>query len=88
MKEILQDLSFEEIQNLIAELGEKKFRATQVYKGIMQGKRISDITDISKDLRNKLLSTTDNQELTDLVSLFNLNLKKKEIVRADVLSDL
>jgi len=41
-----------------------------------------------EDLRNKLLSTTDNQELTDLVSLFNLNLKKKEIVRADVLSDL
>ena len=61
MKEILQDLSFEEIQNLIAELGEKKFRATQVYKGIMQGKRISDITDISKDLRNKLLERFENE---------------------------
>lgn len=63
MKEILQDFSFDEIQNLIEELGEKKFRATQVFKGLMQGKRISDITDISKDLRAKLLERFENEPI-------------------------
>lgn len=45
MKKILQDLSFSELENLILSLGEKKFRARQLYDGLMQGKKISAIKD-------------------------------------------
>ena len=54
MKRILQDLSLAEIQALVAELGEPKFRAAQIYRGVMLGKRISDMSDLSKSLRAKL----------------------------------
>lgn len=53
MKRILQDLSFQELENLILSLGEKKFRAKQLYDGLMKGKKISDIN-ISAALRNTL----------------------------------
>ena len=43
MKEILQDKSPEEIAALVKEAGEKPFRAGQVYLGLMQGKRISEL---------------------------------------------
>lgn len=54
MKEILQDYSREEIENLVREYGEKKFRAQQIYLGLMQGKRISELP-VSADFREKLL---------------------------------
>ena len=54
MKQILQDLSLAEIQSLVAELGEQKFRAAQIYRGVMLGKCISDMSDLSKSLRAKL----------------------------------
>lgn len=53
MKKILQDLSFSELENLILSLGEKKFRAKQLYDGLMKGKRISDIN-VSAELRARL----------------------------------
>ena len=52
--EILHDYSLGEIKNLIEEMGEKPFRAGQIFRGIHSGKKISEITDISKDFRNKL----------------------------------
>lgn len=55
MKEILQDLSFAELETLTLSLGEKKFRAKQLYDGMMQGKAISEISNISKDMKAKLL---------------------------------
>lgn len=54
MKKILQDLSFEELENLILSLGEKKFRAKQLYEGLVRGKKISEIN-ISAELRSELL---------------------------------
>ncbi|MBR2385599.1 MAG: 23S rRNA (adenine(2503)-C(2))-methyltransferase RlmN [Clostridia bacterium] len=53
--EILHDYSLGELKNLIEEMGEKPFRAGQIFRGIHSGKKISEITDISKDFRNKLL---------------------------------
>ena len=54
MKEIIQDLSAEEIAALVAEYGEQKYRAGQLYRGIMRGKRISDISELSKPFKQKL----------------------------------
>ena len=48
MKEILQDYSLSELQILMEEWGERKFRAAQIFRGLMQGKRVSDLTNFPK----------------------------------------
>ena len=63
MKEILQDLSFEELGELVLSLGEKKFRASQLWRGLMQGKKISDITDLPKAFKAKLLERFEDEPL-------------------------
>ena len=63
MKEILQDLSFEELGALGLSLGEKKFRASQLWRGLMQGKKISDITDLPKAFKAKLLERFEDEPL-------------------------
>ena len=52
---ILQDLNFTELKNLIESYGEKSFRATQIYTALHNGLKISEISNISKLLREKLL---------------------------------
>ena len=54
--QIIQDLSLEELEVLVNELGEAKFRARQIYDNINLGKSISAISNISKDLKEKLLA--------------------------------
>ena len=51
MKDILQDLSFAELEALVAQAGQPKFRATQLYKGLMRGARVSDISDLPKPFK-------------------------------------
>ena len=60
MKKILQDLSFEELENLIESSGEKKFRARQVYTALMQGKKISGMN-VPSELRQKLLQEYEDE---------------------------
>lgn len=55
MKKILQDYSVSQLKTLLEVMGEKPYRASQIFKGLSSGKKISEITDISKDLRSKLL---------------------------------
>lgn len=54
MKEILQDLNYAEMEELALSLGERKFRAKQIYSGVYAGKRISDIPVIPKMLKEAL----------------------------------
>ncbi|MBP5242309.1 MAG: 23S rRNA (adenine(2503)-C(2))-methyltransferase RlmN, partial [Clostridia bacterium] len=61
MKEILQDLSYAELEELTLSLGEKKFRAGQLYTGLMQGKKISALSNISKDFKAKLLERFEDE---------------------------
>ena len=61
MKKILQDLSYAELEEVVLALGEKKFRAKQLYEGLMQGKSITGITSISKELKAKLLEEYENE---------------------------
>lgn len=60
MKKILQDLSYAELETLVLALGEKKFRAKQLYEGLMQGKAITDITSLSKAFKEKLCEEYEN----------------------------
>ena len=51
----LLNYSYEEIEQICLNLGEKKFRAKQLFEGIYQGKKISEISNLSKDFKQKLL---------------------------------
>ena len=61
MKKILQDLNFSEAEALVLNLGEKKFRAKQLFEGLTQGKKISDVTSLSKGFKERLLSVYENE---------------------------
>ncbi len=63
MKQILQDLSFAELETIVLQMGEKKFRAKQLYEGLMQGKSILDISSLSKDFKASLLQEYENQPI-------------------------
>ncbi len=61
MKKILQDLSYAELEALVLSLGEKKFRAKQLYEGLMQGKSITGITSLSKAFKERLLEEFEDE---------------------------
>ena len=52
---ILQDLNLEELKNLINSYNEKPFRALQIFSALHSGTKISEISTISKTLRERLL---------------------------------
>lgn len=64
MKEILQDLSYQELEALTLSLGEKKFRAGQLAAGLTQGKRISEISTLSKTFKERLLERFEDAPVT------------------------
>lgn len=68
MKKILQDLSFTELKNLISSLGEKTFRAKQIYEGLALGKKISELN-IPAALRERLLSEYEDEPLKIIKTL-------------------
>ncbi|MBP3337037.1 MAG: 23S rRNA (adenine(2503)-C(2))-methyltransferase RlmN [Clostridia bacterium] len=51
----LKSLTMEEMKAFVLSLGEKPFRAKQIFKWVYRGAEICDMTDLSKDLREKLL---------------------------------
>lgn len=53
---ILLDYNLTELRNVVDELGEKPFRGNQIYSNLVAGKSVSEMTDISKALKDKLLS--------------------------------
>lgn len=63
MKKILQDLSYNEIETLVLSLGEKKFRAKQLYEGLMQGKTIDGVTSLPKSLKERLKEEYENEPI-------------------------
>lgn len=52
--ENLLDYNLSELEQIVTNLGEQKYRATQIFLGLYQGKSFSEITSISYELRAKL----------------------------------
>jgi len=51
----LMDMSLEELEQMLSEMGQQKFRAKQIYKWVNSGiKSIDDMTNLSKQLRQEL----------------------------------
>ena len=55
MKKVLQDLSLKELVGLMESYGEKSFRAKQIHSALHAGLNISEITVLSKSLRERLM---------------------------------
>lgn len=62
----IQSLTLEELTDVMLSLGEKKFRAEQVFHDLMLGKRIDDISTISQELKSKLKEQFSDEPLTIL----------------------
>ena len=71
MKKILQDLSYTELETLVLALGEKKFRAKQLYEGLMQGKPISAISSLSKAFKEQLLNEYEDESVKIKATFFS-----------------
>lgn len=69
MKKILQDLSFAELENLMVQWGEKKFRAKQIYSGLMRGKKISQIPALSSELKGRILEFYEDEPVKIISTL-------------------
>jgi len=61
LKECLLNFSYAELENLILSLGEKKFRAGQIFRSLHLGLEFNDMTDLSKVFREKLIESYDAQ---------------------------
>lgn len=61
MKELLADYTLEEMKTLFDGMGEKPFRALQLFEGIQQGKDWADLTTFGKALKEKLAEQYDCQ---------------------------
>lgn len=60
MKKVLQDYNLSELEKLVLSCGEKKYRAKQLFEGLMQGKKLSEIP-VSATLRNVLLEEYEDE---------------------------
>ena len=53
---ILYDNNLQQLQEILLQIGEPKFRAKQIYSNFVMGKSISEMTDIPNYLKEKLLT--------------------------------
>ena len=80
MKRIIQDLNYIQLTQLAEDFGEKKFRAKQLFDGIMQGKRISEIN-IPQSFRQKLLEEFEDCPLEIIKTLTSSDGTEKYLYR-------
>lgn len=69
MKDCLLNYSFEQLKTIIVDLEEKSFRAGQIFKALHLGLEFSDMTELSKPLREKLSEKYCAQPVTIIKSL-------------------
>ena len=60
MKDCLLNYSFEQLKTVITELGEKSFRAGQIFKALHLGLDFCEMTEHSKILRERLCEKFDS----------------------------
>ncbi len=94
MKKCLLDLQKEDFDKLVEKLGQPKYRAGQIYSAVFSGLQIDEITNISKQLREKLkedyvanpVSIYKKFESKDGTVKYALKLQDDEIIECVVLS--
>lgn len=59
MKNLLTDYNKSELEQIVLSLGEKKFRASQIFQAVSEGKEVCDMTSLSISFREKLSENYD-----------------------------
>lgn len=54
----------------------------------MTDKKENELVEVEQSLSERILDENNPEELKELIDLFNLNLKKKNIIRSEMLSDV
>ena len=71
----LKDMTYEELSDWLSTLGEKSFRAKQIFRWLYRGvDSVFDMTDLSKDLREKL---------NELCEIGHLTIERKLVSKID-----
>lgn len=78
---ILADLTLDNLKKIIEDLDEKPFRAAQIFRNVHNGKSISEMTDISKSLKQKLLENYSDCGLEVIKELTSKDGTKKFLFR-------
>ena len=81
MKQCLLGKTLEEIKVIINELGEKSFRAGQIYKSLHLGLKFEEMTELSKELRIKLDENFSSVPITIIKSLKSVDGTEKFLFR-------
>ncbi|MCD8372446.1 MAG: 23S rRNA (adenine(2503)-C(2))-methyltransferase RlmN [Clostridia bacterium] len=81
MKKIIQDLTFEQLNDAVLSYGEKPFRAKQLYTGIMQGKSLSQISVLPKAFIQKLTETYEDSPIEVIKTLVSSDGTEKYLFR-------
>ena len=69
MKTCLLELNLEQLKTIVTELGEKAYRAGQIYKSLQLGLTFDEMTDLSKNFRDKLAEEYNSQPVKIIKSL-------------------
>lgn len=73
----LADLNAEQLNDLVTSLGEKSFRAKQIYNNLLSGKAISEMTDVPGALKIKLSELYPDSPLRIVKELTSVDGTKK-----------
>ena len=81
MKDIIQNYNLSQLTALVAEMGEKPFRAKQLYSGIMRGHNISDIPALPASFISALLERFEDCALDIVKTLTSADGTEKYLFR-------
>ncbi len=81
MKKILQDYNLTQLTALCLAMGEKPFRAKQLYLALMQGKKISQISVLSAVFKQKLLEEYEDEPVAIIQTLRSQDGTEKYLFR-------
>lgn len=63
MKESILSLTYEKLKEVLTNLNEPKYRAEQIYHDLHNGKKLTDISNISQSLKQTLLQTYEDNTM-------------------------
>ena len=78
---ILSDLSIDELKTLVLSYGEKGYRAAQIFRALSMGQKISEITELSKSFREKLLENYVDEPVKIIKRLVSKDGTEKYLLR-------
>lgn len=78
---IIQDLTFDKLNELVVKMGEKPYRTGQIFRNLHNGKSISEMTDVSKTVKAELLENYSDKAVEIIKELVSKDGTKKYLLK-------